>query len=276
MLLFKSIHYKPIRYKNCKIIQKDLWDYVADRLPEGPFERVENHLNICHSCRREAEGVRNAQNLLLVAKAEPPISYADWNDLHYRLLNEGREIPMNIGKEWSNPLFVSRIAPKILGTTAACALLMFVGIQSFQRNKTASNPEIVSLKRPNSISTNPILPKIEPNFVSNHAEKSEPQVVISQPSLPKNQRENISLKPAIPISRTSSQRVAVNNRTEENAGLPTKESGNSLKKQRDNLISRIRENQASFPTKNTASEAREKYIMGSILPASYTADNTVY
>ncbi len=79
----------PLFKRQCKSVQPDLWDYVAERLPEGTLEKIERHLTTCKVCRQEAETLRHAQNMLLEARLEePPAPRQGWSDLQARLDRE--------------------------------------------------------------------------------------------------------------------------------------------------------------------------------------------
>ncbi|MCX6382724.1 MAG: zf-HC2 domain-containing protein [Armatimonadetes bacterium] len=76
----------PLFKRQCKRVQPDLWDYIAERLPEGTLEIIERHLLTCKSCRTEADALRRTQNMLLeVRLEEPPTPKQGWNDLQARL-----------------------------------------------------------------------------------------------------------------------------------------------------------------------------------------------
>jgi len=74
----------------CRRVRQALWDYVAERLSEGPMEHVEQHLTSCAACRREMESMRRAQTLLSACRQESiPPPRSDWNALRTRLQTEG-------------------------------------------------------------------------------------------------------------------------------------------------------------------------------------------
>lgn len=80
----------PLFKRQCNRIRPDLWDYIAERLPEGTLEQIERHLATCKACRNETEGLRRAQNLLLEARLEePPAPKRGWGELQARLEREG-------------------------------------------------------------------------------------------------------------------------------------------------------------------------------------------
>lgn len=71
---------------SCRTIRPELWDFVAERLPEGPLEKVETHLAKCLACRKEVSTLKLAQNALLDARLEePPAPQRGWADLQMRL-----------------------------------------------------------------------------------------------------------------------------------------------------------------------------------------------
>lgn len=76
-------------------MQHDLWDYVGERLPENALERVEQHLGNCASCRREAEVMRQAQDLLTDCRFQVPAPRSGWSDLQYRMEREGMISPLS-------------------------------------------------------------------------------------------------------------------------------------------------------------------------------------
>ena len=73
----------------CRAVAHDLWDYIGERLPENALERVENHLGTCAVCRIEVEGMRRAQSLLSDCRHEVPSPRSDWRDLQNRMRAEG-------------------------------------------------------------------------------------------------------------------------------------------------------------------------------------------
>lgn len=79
----------------CRPVRRLLWEYAEERLPEDAMERVERHLNSCASCRREIEGMRQAQKLLVAFRAQdPPPPRTGWATLRDRLTAEaGASLP---------------------------------------------------------------------------------------------------------------------------------------------------------------------------------------
>jgi hypothetical protein len=83
----------------CRRVRHALWDYVAERLSEGPMETVERHLITCAACKREAESMRQAQGLLTACRREPiPAPRSDWNSLRARLQAEGQTMPRAVAE----------------------------------------------------------------------------------------------------------------------------------------------------------------------------------
>lgn len=80
-----------IRGTGCRAARNLLWDYVTERLCEGPMETVERHIARCQRCRQEAESMRRASRVLeAYAHREPPPSRTGWASLRTRLLAEER------------------------------------------------------------------------------------------------------------------------------------------------------------------------------------------
>lgn len=62
------------------VIIHDLEEYLSGSLPSAALKRLEAHLEVCASCRREIEGLRQTTGLLMALKSveniEPPPGFA--------------------------------------------------------------------------------------------------------------------------------------------------------------------------------------------------------
>jgi len=123
---------------HCGRVRRALWDYVVERLSEGPLEDVERHLRRCVTCRREAELLRRAQGLLASCRSSPmPPPRSGWRDLRARLEVEGQTVltasdePVHISRTPAG--YRQRLAapPRTswlttLAASTACASLMML------------------------------------------------------------------------------------------------------------------------------------------------------
>lgn len=69
----------------CGATRRVLWEFVAERLAEGPMEAVERHLAGCAGCRREAEATRAAHALLTASADCAPEPPTGWSALRARI-----------------------------------------------------------------------------------------------------------------------------------------------------------------------------------------------
>jgi hypothetical protein len=73
----------------CQAVAPHLLEYASGHLTPQDEERVQQHLNHCASCRRDAENYRQALALAHKAQQQPfPASQTNWQTLRMRLVQE--------------------------------------------------------------------------------------------------------------------------------------------------------------------------------------------
>lgn len=74
------------RKQECKQISDLLWDYAAQRLPEANRARVERHLAVCPTCRKEAAAFcATVEQVAMYRQTPVPSSETGWQEVQQRL-----------------------------------------------------------------------------------------------------------------------------------------------------------------------------------------------
>jgi len=81
-----------------------LWDYIGERLAEGPMELAESHLADCRSCQRELASLRRAHGLIASSRSVPvPPPQTNWSKLRSRLVETPQELPNSEVRKGGEP-----------------------------------------------------------------------------------------------------------------------------------------------------------------------------
>lgn len=142
---------------SCRNIRPELWDFVAERLPEDALEKVEKHIANCAACRNEVETLTLAQNALLDTRLEEvPAPKRGWADLQARLGQQeatGRTALAMPSATWAEERQERRKAPfrhapnlMLMGSCAMLLLSTFVTYRALSIQQDSVNPAPVPLQ----------------------------------------------------------------------------------------------------------------------------------
>lgn len=142
----------PLFHNSCRAVRTELWDFVAERLPEETLERVEKHIHKCKACRKEVETLRKAQALLLEARLEePPTPKRGWAELQMRLGTQEPVATLTPSVAWeTKPARKTRAlhrAPNLM-LVGSCAMLLvstLVTYRAFNLQHEGATPPVLTL-----------------------------------------------------------------------------------------------------------------------------------
>jgi hypothetical protein len=178
--------------RECRRASRQLWDYVAGRLPDDEGDQVEKHLSCCPACAQQAEQWRKTVQLMKCYREQPvPPSDRTWVELRGRLEAEKRRgaASMPPGK-----ISFSALGGAAFLSALSLALIVYVG-------RTPGSDEWTGGLYLNKVVGAPVRLATKKATTGIHVSMPAPKVgetgnLVSRNSVPEKESPMVSSRPA--------------------------------------------------------------------------------